>query len=205
MDPLQTFKDDPLRVLRCVRFASRFGYTLVDEAAAAVKNTEILEALRTRISRERVGIELEKMLKGPDPYRSITLINSLDLYPHIFSVGPNTVLAPSSEPPVDDMPAPPAYCPAPHPTSESQFAADILQALLPSAELAAHLHPTFHSQLATSEVAGKSKPRHLWLACALVPCRGGIVKDRKKEIPLTEAVIREGIKVCANGNRKIRN
>jgi tRNA nucleotidyltransferase (CCA-adding enzyme) len=42
LDPLQTFRDDPLRVLRCVRFASRFGYELVDDLKEAVKNEEIL-------------------------------------------------------------------------------------------------------------------------------------------------------------------
>jgi tRNA nucleotidyltransferase (CCA-adding enzyme) len=42
LDPLQTFRDDPLRVLRCVRFASRFGYELVDELKQAVRNEEIL-------------------------------------------------------------------------------------------------------------------------------------------------------------------
>jgi hypothetical protein len=42
LDPLQTFRDDPLRVLRCVRFASRFGYELVDEVKMAVTNEEIL-------------------------------------------------------------------------------------------------------------------------------------------------------------------
>lgn len=64
LEPIQTFRDDPLRILRCIRFASRFGYTLVPELEAALVNSEILEALRTRISRERVGIEIEKMLKG---------------------------------------------------------------------------------------------------------------------------------------------
>lgn len=51
LDPLQTFRDDPLRVLRCVRFASRFGYELVDELKWAVRNEEIL------VSRGRGGLE----------------------------------------------------------------------------------------------------------------------------------------------------
>ncbi|KAJ9101726.1 hypothetical protein QFC21_003065 [Naganishia friedmannii] len=217
LDPLQTFRDDPLRVLRCVRFASRFGYELVDELKEAVKNEEILEALRTRISRERVGIELEKMLKGPDPHLSISLINSLKLYPHIFSVLPTTNLAPSSVQPTAET-APPQYCPAPHDTGDSLLAANLLQDFL-QGELSRKIHPSILSQfkktdtpsahsettaaLTASEapngtaggLVAKVSVKHLWLACALVPCRGGVVKDKKKEVSLMEAVIREGLKL----------
>jgi tRNA nucleotidyltransferase/poly(A) polymerase len=64
MEPLQTFLDDPLRVLRLVRFASRFGFR-IDEAAESVMGDErVLENLKIKISRERIGVELEKMMKG---------------------------------------------------------------------------------------------------------------------------------------------
>lgn len=64
LSPLQTFKDDPLRVLRCIRFASKLGYSIDPEAEQAMSDPSIKEALRAKISRERVGIEVEKMLKG---------------------------------------------------------------------------------------------------------------------------------------------
>ncbi len=64
MEPYQTFKDDPLRVLRLIRFASRLNYTIEPATKEAMKNPDIREALRAKISRERVGVELEKMLKG---------------------------------------------------------------------------------------------------------------------------------------------
>ena len=41
LPPRQTFLDDPLRVIRCIRFASRFGYDLVPELAEAAKDPEI--------------------------------------------------------------------------------------------------------------------------------------------------------------------
>ncbi|SRR5258708_38593566 len=39
--PRETFMDDPLRVLRCVRFASRFEYTLQDEVQHAMVQNDI--------------------------------------------------------------------------------------------------------------------------------------------------------------------
>lgn len=64
LEPYQTFMDDPLRVLRLIRFASRLGFTIDPEAEACMGNPAILNALRLKISRERVGTEVEKMLRG---------------------------------------------------------------------------------------------------------------------------------------------
>ena len=64
LSPYQTFKDDPLRVLRCIRFASRLGYRIDPEAEKAMSDESIKDALKLKISRERVGIEVEKMLRG---------------------------------------------------------------------------------------------------------------------------------------------
>lgn len=85
LEPYQTFKDDPLRVLRLIRFASRLNYDIDPEAEESMKNVEIQEALQAKISRERVGVELDKMLRGPDPYRALVLIDRLSLYRIIFS------------------------------------------------------------------------------------------------------------------------
>ena len=64
LSPYQTFKDDPLRVLRCIRFASKLDYTIDPEAEQCMGNQNIKQALRVKISRERIGIEVEKILKG---------------------------------------------------------------------------------------------------------------------------------------------
>jgi tRNA nucleotidyltransferase/poly(A) polymerase len=64
LDPKETFMDDPLRVLRLVRFASRLSFTIDSNAEACMSDPAVKEALKLKISRERVGIELEKMLKG---------------------------------------------------------------------------------------------------------------------------------------------
>ncbi|KAF2645339.1 tRNA nucleotidyltransferase [Massarina eburnea CBS 473.64] len=85
LEPYQTFKDDPLRVLRLIRFASRLDYTIEPVTAEAMANPEIQKALEIKIKRERVGIELEKMLRGPDPHMALSLIQRFKLYETIFT------------------------------------------------------------------------------------------------------------------------
>ena len=64
LEPLQTFTDDPLRVLRLVRFASRLGFSIDPGTEKFMSDSRVLVSLETKIKRERVGIEVEKMLKG---------------------------------------------------------------------------------------------------------------------------------------------
>jgi tRNA nucleotidyltransferase (CCA-adding enzyme) len=85
LEPVQTFKDDPLRVLRLIRFASRLNYTIEPETQKAMADPEIQEVLKIKISRERVGIELEKMLRGPRPRMALELINRFGLYRTVFT------------------------------------------------------------------------------------------------------------------------
>ena len=95
--PLQTFKDDPLRVLRSIRFASRLMYAIAPEDEKAMRDCAIKAALRLKITRERVRVEVLKMLgcpelhgplsflKGPGPHRALSLIDDLGLYYEVFS------------------------------------------------------------------------------------------------------------------------
>jgi tRNA nucleotidyltransferase (CCA-adding enzyme) len=64
LEPFQTFMDDPLRVLRLVRFASRLEFSIHPDAEACMNDPAVLSALKFKISRERMGIEVEKMLQG---------------------------------------------------------------------------------------------------------------------------------------------
>ncbi|KAK6499751.1 CCA tRNA nucleotidyltransferase, mitochondrial [Arthrobotrys musiformis] len=86
LPPKQTFQDDPLRVLRLIRFASRLSFTIDPSATAAMQHQSIKTALRQKISRERVGVEIEKMLYGDHPYAAIDLIDRLDLSTAILEI-----------------------------------------------------------------------------------------------------------------------
>lgn len=84
LDPHQTFVDDPLRVLRLIRFAGRLGYTIDVGAQQAMKDEMIHAAFTTKITRERVQIEVVKMMNGRNPLMAFELIHELDLYSTVF-------------------------------------------------------------------------------------------------------------------------
>ncbi|KAK3294710.1 uncharacterized protein B0H64DRAFT_325803 [Chaetomium fimeti] len=85
LEPLQTFLDDPLRVLRLVRFASRLGFRIDPAAEQVMGDERVLGNLKVKISRERIGVELEKMMKGKQPVDSLRLIDRLGLYHAVFT------------------------------------------------------------------------------------------------------------------------
>ncbi|CUM68428.1 uncharacterized protein PRCAT00006151001 [Priceomyces carsonii] len=87
LQPLKTFLDDPLRVLRLIRFASRFNFIIEKETLAAMANPGIKDALIHKISRERVGVELDKILSGPNPKYGLNLISYVKLSESVFSFG----------------------------------------------------------------------------------------------------------------------
>ncbi len=69
--PEQSFTDDPLRMVRLARFASRLGAEPDQSTLAAATN--MADALQT-ISAERIRDELVKLLKGDDPARGLDLL-----------------------------------------------------------------------------------------------------------------------------------
>ena len=64
LEPDITFSDDPLRMLRCIRFATQLNFQIEDETFQA------LERMASRIeivSAERIGVELNKIMMAPHP------------------------------------------------------------------------------------------------------------------------------------------
>lgn len=81
LDPDITFSDDPLRMLRAIRFATRLGFTIVPETLDAItRNAHRLEI----ISRERVADELMKMMAATHPSAGWYLLSATGLLPLIL-------------------------------------------------------------------------------------------------------------------------
>lgn len=81
LDPDITFSDDPLRMLRAVRFAARLDFTIVPETMEAIRrNAGRLEI----ISRERVADELCKMMQAEKPSRAWMLLSEAGLLPLVL-------------------------------------------------------------------------------------------------------------------------
>ena len=81
LEPSTIFSDDPLRMLRAIRFALRYNWKLPLSIIRAIKeNAHRLEI----ISKERINIELSKMLLTDFPSTAIRLIQFTGLSKYIF-------------------------------------------------------------------------------------------------------------------------
>lgn len=86
LPPVKTFLDDPLRILRLIRFASKFNFAIEAETMDAMREKHNQQALLTKISKERIEIELRKILTSHNPSYGLQLINYCDLSQSIFFV-----------------------------------------------------------------------------------------------------------------------
>ena len=71
LDPEITFSDDPLRMMRCIRFATQLNFQIEDVTFEAMKRM----ADRIKIvSGERIEVELNKMMMAPHPSIGLELL-----------------------------------------------------------------------------------------------------------------------------------
>ena len=81
LDPDITFSDDPLRMMRAVRFASQLGFTIDQRCFDAICDN----ACRLDIvSQERITTELNKILLSPRPSVGLKLLEKTGLLPLFF-------------------------------------------------------------------------------------------------------------------------
>jgi len=69
--PQDSFRDDPLRILRAARFAAKLDFAVADDVLAAM--TEMAPRLEI-VSAERIAGELVKLMLTPDPARGIDIL-----------------------------------------------------------------------------------------------------------------------------------
>lgn len=87
LDPKQTFMDDPLRVMRVLRFHSRYpGSTVDDSIVEAMGDPEVQHAYSGKVAMERAGKEMMKLMEGENPAEALRILFESDFYKSAFSV-----------------------------------------------------------------------------------------------------------------------
>lgn len=94
LDADTRIKEDYLRILRFFRFSAWYGDPDAgmdpDALAAIAANLDGLDVL----SRERVGVELVKLLKAPDPLIAVSVMERLGVLAHVLPGAGITALGP---------------------------------------------------------------------------------------------------------------
>lgn len=81
LEPDKTFSDDPLRMIRAIRFASQLRFIIATDTFDSIaRNAHRIEI----ITKERINIELEKILSSPVPSVGFKLFDKCGLLPYIF-------------------------------------------------------------------------------------------------------------------------
>ena len=81
LNPDITFSDDPLRMLRAIRFATQLEFRIADDTLDAItRNSQRI----TIITKERVLDELNKIMAAPKPSIGFRLLDKCELLPLVF-------------------------------------------------------------------------------------------------------------------------
>ncbi|MCE3295411.1 MAG: tRNA nucleotidyltransferase [Crocinitomicaceae bacterium] len=81
LDPAQTYSDDPLRMMRAIRFATQLDFKIESKSLQAIlENSERLDI----ISKERIVDELNKIILAKEPSRGFKLLFSTRLLHRFF-------------------------------------------------------------------------------------------------------------------------
>jgi hypothetical protein len=186
-----------------------------------VRDERIKDGLRNKISRERVGVEVDKMLKGrsllqhplitshadalragPKPLYALQLIHNLGLYETIFTPPPGLLSSLPSDPSsvsLDTGRLLSVLVPAPSEAPlDSIHASAPIKPRPPPLPLP-NLPPlpmSIHPSLTEHVERDAQARRHLWMAACLKAYKGVKIKDKKqREIESVEHVVLESLKV----------
>ena len=81
LEPSQTFSDDPLRMMRAIRFASQLGFTIYEKTFQSIKDNADRISI---VSQERITDELVKIIDSPIPSIGFDLLYQSGLLHIIF-------------------------------------------------------------------------------------------------------------------------
>lgn len=81
LSPEQTFDDDPLRMMRAIRFATQLNFTITKDTFIAIQ--KMAERIQI-VSQERITDELQKIMNTPIPSKGWYLLKEAGLLPYIF-------------------------------------------------------------------------------------------------------------------------
>jgi putative nucleotidyltransferase with HDIG domain len=81
LDPRETFFEDPLRMLRAIRFAAQLSFHIETNTFEAIKKYAVRIQI---ISKERIRDEFLKIIASPKPSRGIDLIRESGLMTYLF-------------------------------------------------------------------------------------------------------------------------
>jgi tRNA nucleotidyltransferase (CCA-adding enzyme) len=83
--PFKTFKDDPLRIFRTIRFVARYNGEIDPQTLVAMKNPQLISEIQNKVSKERIEQELSKTLKGPNPTVALKLLKETGIFQSIVN------------------------------------------------------------------------------------------------------------------------
>lgn len=81
LDPVITYSDDPLRMLRAIRFATQLDFSIEESSLKAIREQK--DRIKI-ISGERIIDELNKIIETKQPSKGFLLLHKTELLPLIF-------------------------------------------------------------------------------------------------------------------------
>lgn len=172
LDPHVTFLDDPIRVLRAIRFAARFDFDLTREIRDSMARDDVKLALEHKVSRERVGKEIMGMLMGSQarPERACRLLYEHNLSQIVFQCPVSSVES-------TELTIPQIWTQSVGHVAKMQYLLDLTDA----------------SEEGSSEV---TNTRLRLLAAILLPmARLEVQQKKKKRVAVPHYILKESLKV----------
>mmetsp|Transcript_20883 Transcript_20883/g.34514 ORF Transcript_20883/g.34514 Transcript_20883/m.34514 type:complete len:463 (+) Transcript_20883:193-1581(+) len=96
--PLNTLLEDPLRILRAIRFAAQLSFSMDPALKKAALDKRVRQALQQKVSKERVGKEIDAIFQSRDPRRGIELLIEAKLVDIVFPIDDDKEMKESQSP-----------------------------------------------------------------------------------------------------------